>query len=73
MKSSLLIIAGFLGLLAVSNGDEEGYPLTFLEQCVIVAIPALVEGWWRSRHIKEQAQEDRITEQMRSVDKEEDE
>ena len=70
MKSPLLVIAGFIGLLAVTNSDEEGYPLTFLEQCVIVAIPALVEGWWGSRHIKEQAQEDRITAQVLSVDKE---
>ena len=64
-----MAVAGFLGLLAVSMTQDGEYPMSFLEQAIIVAIPALVEGWWRSRHIKEQANEERLTKQMKDVDK----
>lgn len=70
MMHGRMAVAGFLGLLVVSMTQDGEYPMSFLEQCVIVAIPAIVEGWWRSRHIKERANEERLTHQIQSVDKE---
>ena len=58
----------FLGLLAVSIAQDEEYPMSFLEQVIIVAIPAFLEGWWRSKHIKQEADEARLTQQMKETE-----
>jgi hypothetical protein len=58
----------FLGLLAVSIAQDEEYPMSFLEQVIIVAIPAFLEGWWRSKHIKQEADEARLTQQMKEAE-----
>jgi hypothetical protein len=58
----------FLGLLAVSVAQDEEYPMSFLEQVIIVAIPAFLEGWWRSKHIKQEADEARLTQQMKEAE-----
>jgi hypothetical protein len=59
---------GFLGLLAVSMTQDGEYPMSFLEQATIVAIPAFLEGWWRSKHIKQEADEARLTQQMKDTE-----